>query len=133
MTKITAAITAVGKYLPEYILTNAELETMVETNDEWIVSRTGIKERRILKEKGKGTSFLAIKAVEDMLMNTSTKPEEIELVIVATATPDMQAASTASFVAAKIGAVNAFSFDLESACSSFLYGMSVAARYIESG
>jgi len=133
MTKITAAITAVGKYLPEYILTNAELETMVETNDEWIVSRTGIKERRILKEKGKGTSFLAIKAVEDMLKNTSTKPEEIELVIVATATPDMQAASTASFVAAKIGAVNAFSFDLESACSSFLYGMSVAARYIESG
>ncbi len=133
MTKITAAITAVGKYLPDYILTNAELETMVETNDEWIVSRTGIKERRILKEKGKGTSFLAIKAVEDMLTKTSIKPEEIELVIVATATPDMQAASTASFVAAKIGAVNAFAFDLESACSSFLYGMSVAARYIESG
>ncbi|MGB5382597.1 MAG: beta-ketoacyl-ACP synthase III [Lutimonas sp.] len=133
MTKITAAITAVGKYLPEYILTNAELETMVETNDEWIVSRTGIKERRILKEKGKGTSFLAIKAVEDMLKKTSTRPEEIELVIVATATPDMQAASTSAFVAAKIGAVNAFAFDLESACSSFLYGMSVAARYIESG
>ncbi|MFD1314321.1 beta-ketoacyl-ACP synthase III [Namhaeicola litoreus] len=133
MTKITAAITAVGKYLPEYILTNSELETMVETNDEWIVSRTGIKERRILKEKGKGTSFLAIKAAEDMLKKTSVKPQEIELVIVATATPDMQAASTASYVAAKIGAENAFAFDLESACSSFLYGMSVAARYIESG
>lgn len=132
MTKITAAITAVGKYLPDYILTNKELETMVETNDEWIVTRTGIKERRILKDKNKGTSFLAIQAAKDLIAKNNIDPKEIELVIVATATPDMQAASTAAYTATEIGASNAFSFDLESACSSFLYGMSVAARYIES-
>ena len=133
MTKITAAITAVGKYLPDYILTNRELETMVDTNDEWITTRTGIKERRILKGKNRGTSFLAIQAANDLIEKNNINPKEIELVIVATATPDMQAASTAAYTASKIGAVNAFSFDLESACSSFLYGMSVAARYIESG
>ena len=133
MNKITAAITAVGKYLPDYVLTNKELETMVETNDEWIVARTGIKERRILKDKDKGTSFLAIKAAENLLEKKNLDPKQIDLVIVATATPDMQAASTAAFVATQIGAVNAFSFDLESACSSFLYGLSVASRYIESG
>ncbi len=133
MIKITAAITAVGKYVPEHVLTNKMLESMVETNDEWIVSRTGIKERRILKEPGKGTSFLAIKATEDLIAKTKLDPKEIELVIVATATPDMQAASTAAFVASQIGATEAFSFDLDSACSSFLYGMSTAARYIESG
>ncbi len=133
MSKITAAITAVGKYLPEYILTNAELETLVETNDEWIVSRTGIKERRILKEKGKGTSFMAIHAANDLIQKTNLDPKEIELVIVATATPDMQAASTAAFVATKIGATEAFSFDQIAACSSFLYGMSTASSYIESG
>ncbi|MEE9348559.1 MAG: 3-oxoacyl-ACP synthase, partial [Flavobacteriaceae bacterium] len=99
MSKITAAITAVGKYLPEYRLTNAILETMVETNDEWIVSRTGIKERRILKEKGKGTSFMAINAAKDLIQKSKINPKDIELVIVATATPDMQAASTAAFVA----------------------------------
>lgn len=131
MTKITAAITAVGKYVPDYILTNKELETMVETNDDWIVSRTGIKERRILKGENKGTSFLAIKSAEDLIIKNSLNPEEIDLVIVATATPDMQAASTAAYVATSIGAVNAFSFDLESACSSFLYGISVASSYIE--
>ncbi len=133
MAKITAAITAVGKYLPEYRLTNKILETMVDTNDEWIVSRTGIKERRILKEKGKGTSFMAIKATEDLLSKSNTDPNEIDLIIVATATRDMQAASTASFVASSIGATNAFAFDLDSACSSFLFGMSVVASYIESG
>ncbi len=133
MSKIIAAITAVGKYVPEYVLTNKILETMVDTNDEWIVSRTGIKERRILKENGKGTSFMAIKATEDLLSKNNLDPKEIELVIVATATPDMQAASTAAFVASEIGAIEAFSFDLESACSSFLYGMSTAASYIESG
>jgi 3-oxoacyl-[acyl-carrier-protein] synthase-3 len=133
MTKITAAITAVGKYLPDYILTNRELETMVDTNDEWITTRTGIKERRILKGEKRGTSFLAIQAANDLIEKNNINPKEIELVIVATATPDMQAASTAAYTASKIGAVNAFSFDLESACSSFLYGMSVAARYIESG
>ncbi|MFA5297932.1 MAG: beta-ketoacyl-ACP synthase III [Lutibacter sp.] len=133
MTKITAVITAVGKYVPEDILTNEMLEEMVDTHDEWITTRTGIKERRILKGEGKGTSFMAIKAAQQLLDKKKLDPKEIDLVIVATATPDMQAASTAVFVATKIGATNAFGFDLEAACSSFLYGMSVAARYIESG
>ncbi len=133
MTKITAAISAVGKYIPEYALTNKELETMVDTNDEWITSRTGIKERRILKGEGLGTSYMAIKAAEDLLQKSNTNPEEIDMVIVATATPDMPVASTAVYTASKIGAVNAFSYDLQAACSSFLYGMSTAARYIESG
>ena len=133
MTKITAAITAVGKYVPDHVLTNKMLETMVETNDEWITSRTGIKERRILKEPGKGTSFLAIKAAENLISKSNLDPKEIDLVIVGTATPDMQAASTAAFVASEIGATEAFSFDLEAACSSFLFGMSTAASYIEAG
>ncbi|KAB1160821.1 ketoacyl-ACP synthase III [Tenacibaculum aiptasiae] len=133
MTKITAAITAVGKYLPEYALTNKELETMVDTNDEWITTRTGIKERRILKGEGLGTSFMAIKAAEDLLQKSNIKPEEIDMVIVATATPDLPVASTAAYTASQIGAVNAFSYDLQAACSSFLYGMSTASSYIESG
>lgn len=133
MTKITAIITAVGKYVPEDILTNQMLEKMVDTHDEWITTRTGIKERRILKGEGKGTSFMAIKAAQQLLDKKKLDPKEIELVIVATATPDMQAASTAVYVATEIGATNAFGFDLEAACSSFLYGMSVAAKYIESG
>lgn len=133
MSKITAAITAVGKYVPDFVLSNKLLETMVDTNDEWITTRTGIKERRILKEKGKGSSFMAIKAANDLISKINLDPNEIELVIVATATPDMQAASTSAFVATKIGATEAFSFDLISACSSFLYGMSTAASYIESG
>jgi len=133
MTKITAAITAVGKYLPKYILTNAMLEKMVNTNDEWITARTGIKERRILKGEGKGTSYMAIKAAKQLIDKKKLDPKEIEIVIVATATPDMQAAATSVYVASKIGATNAFGFDLEAACSSFLYGMSVAAKYIESG
>lgn len=133
MTKITAAITAVGKYLPEYKLTNEILETMVDTNDEWIVTRTGIKERRILKEEGKGTSFLAIKAAEDLISKSKLDPKEIDLVVVASATPDMQAASTAAYVASEIGATNAFAFDMDSACSSYLFGMSVVSGFIESG
>ena len=133
MTKITAAITAVGKYLPEDILSNEMLEKMVDTNDEWIFTRTGIKERRILKGEGKGTSFMAIKAAEQLIEKKNLDPKEIDLVIVATATPDMQAASTAVYVASQIGASNAFAFDLEAACSSFLYGMSVVSSYIESG
>ncbi|WP_408042312.1 beta-ketoacyl-ACP synthase III [Tenacibaculum litopenaei] len=133
MTKITAAITAVGKYVPEYALTNQELETMVDTNDEWITTRTGIKERRILKEPGAGTSFMAIKAAENLLEKSGVAAADIDMVIVATATPDMPVASTAAYTASKIGAVNAFSYDLQAACSSFLYGMSTAARYIESG
>ncbi|MDP5157411.1 MAG: ketoacyl-ACP synthase III [Flaviramulus sp.] len=133
MSKISAAITAVGAYVPEYVLTNQILETMVDTNDEWITSRTGIKERRILKEEGKGSSFLAIKAAQDLINKKGIDPKNIELVIVATATPDMKAASTAAYTASEIGATNAFSFDMDAACSSFLFGMSVAAKYIESG
>lgn len=133
MTKTTAAITAVGKYVPEYILTNKELESYVETNDEWITSRTGIKERRILKGEGLGTSYMAIKAAEDLLQKSNANPEDIDMVIVATATPDLPVAATAAYVATSIGATNAFAYDLQAACSSFLYGMSTAASYIESG
>jgi 3-oxoacyl-[acyl-carrier-protein] synthase-3 len=133
MSKITAAITAVGKYLPDYILTNKELATLVETNDDWITSRTGIKERRILKEPNQGTSFMAIKAAKNLLQKSNTDPKEIDMVIVATATPDMPVASTAVFTATEIGATNAFAYDLQAACSSFLYGMSTASSYIESG
>ncbi|NND61830.1 MAG: ketoacyl-ACP synthase III [Flavobacteriaceae bacterium] len=133
MSKITAAITAVGGYVPEYVLTNQILETMVDTNDEWITTRTGIKERRILKEPGQGTSYLAIQAAKDLLSKSNTNPEDIDMVIMATATPDMPVAATGVYVASQIGAVNAFSYDLVAACSSFLYGMSTAARYIESG
>ena len=132
MNKISAAITAVGSYVPDFVLTNRILETMVDTNDEWITTRTGIKERRILKEPGKGTSFLAIKAAEDLINKSGLDPKEIDLVLVATATPDMKAAATAPYTATEIGATNAFAFDLEAACSSFLYGMSVASAYIES-
>lgn len=133
MIKITAAITAVGKYVPEYILTNKELETMVETNDEWITSRTGIKERRVLKGEGLGTGYMAIKAAEELLQKSNINPKEIDLIIVGTATPDLPIASTAAYVASEIGAVNAFGYDLQAACSSFLYGMSTAASYIEAG
>ena len=133
MNKITAAITAVGGYVPDYILSNKVLESMVDTNDEWITSRTGIKERRILKEEGQGTSFLAIKAAEDLLKKGNIDPAEIDLVLMATATPDMLVASTGVYVASQIGAVNAFSYDLQAACSSFLFGMSTASAYIESG
>jgi len=133
MSKITAAITAVGGYVPDYVLSNEILETMVETNDEWITARTGIKERRILKDKDKGTSFLAIQAAKDLLKKNNTDPKEIDMIVMATATPDMPVAVTGSYVATQIGAENAFSYDLMAACSSFLFGMSVAAKYIESG
>jgi len=133
MSKITAAITAVGGYVPDYVLSNEILETMVDTNDEWITARTGIKERRILKDKDKGTSFLAIQAAKDLLKKNNTDPKEIDMIVMATATPDMPVAVTGSYVATQIGAENAFSYDLMAACSSFLFGMSVAAKYIESG
>ncbi|SRX52562.1 beta-ketoacyl-ACP synthase III [Aequorivita sp. CIP111184] len=133
MNTITAAITAVGSYVPDYVLSNKVLETMVDTNDEWITTRTGIKERRILKDKDKGTSYLAIQAAKDLLQKSNTDPAEIDMVIMATATPDMPVAATGVYVATQIGAVNAFSYDLVAACSSFLFGMSTAARYIESG
>lgn len=133
MSKIKAAITAVGAYVPDYVLTNEMLETMVETNDEWITSRTGIKERRILKDPDKGTSYLAIQAAQDLINKKGLDPAEIDLVLLATATPDLPVASTSAYVATELGAVNAFSFDIQAACSGFLYGMSVAAAYIESG
>ena len=133
MNKVTAAITAVGGYVPDFVLSNKVLETMVETNDEWILTRTGISERRILKESGKGTSYLAIQAAKDLLSRKNINPTEIDLIIMATTTPDLPVASTGVFVASQIGAINAFAFDLQAACSGFLYGMSVASAYIESG
>jgi 3-oxoacyl-[acyl-carrier-protein] synthase-3 len=133
MGKTNAAITAVGAYVPEDILTNKMLEDMVETNDEWIISRTGIKERRILKDPTKGTSYLGIQACHNLIQKSGVNPLEIDLLIFATATPDLPVASTAAYTATEIGASNAFSYDLQAACSSFLYGMSTAAAYIESG
>jgi len=133
MSKISAAITAVGAYVPDFRLTNKVLETMMDTTDEWITTRTGIKERRILKDKDKGTSYLAIKAAEDLIRKGNIDPKEIDLVLLGTATPDLPVASTAVYVATKIGAVNAFAYDIQAACCNFLYGMSTAARYIESG
>ncbi|TAI47651.1 beta-ketoacyl-ACP synthase III [Flagellimonas allohymeniacidonis] len=133
MKKRTAAITAVGAYVPDFVLSNKVLETMVDTNDEWITTRTGIKERRILKEENAGTSFMAIKAAEDLMKKSGVDPLEIDFIVVATATPDMPVAATAAYVASEIGAKNAFAYDLQAACSSFLYGMSTAASYIESG
>ncbi|WP_026728323.1 beta-ketoacyl-ACP synthase III [Flavobacterium denitrificans] len=133
MNTITAAITAVGGYVPDFVLSNKVLETMVETNDEWITTRTGIKERRILKDADKGTSYLAIKAAQDLIAKANIDPLEIDMVIMATATPDMMVASTGVYVATEIGATNAFSYDLQAACSSFLYGMSTAAAYVQSG
>ena len=133
MTNISAAITAVGGYVPDYILTNQILETMVDTNDDWITTRTGIKERRILKGDNKGTSFMAIQAATSLIKKNNIDPKTIDLVVVATATPDMKAASTSAYTASEIGAINAFAFDIDAACSSFLFGMSIAARYIESG
>lgn len=134
MTKITAAITAVGGYVPQCVMTNKMLEDLVDTNDEWITTRTGIKERRILKkEEGEGTSYLAIMAAQDLMDKKDLNPTEIDLIIVATATPDSMVASTAAFVASEIGAVNAFAYDLLAACSSFLFGMSTVAGHIETG
>ncbi|PVX46133.1 3-oxoacyl-[acyl-carrier-protein] synthase-3 [Flavobacterium sp. 103] len=133
MSTITAAITAVGGYVPDFVLSNKVLETMVDTNDEWITTRTGIKERRILKDADKGTSFLAIKAAEDLIAKANIDPLEIDLILMATATADMPVASTGVYVATAIGATNAFAYDLQAACSSFLYGMSTAAAYIQSG
>lgn len=133
MSKTTAAITAVGGYVPDYVLTNQILETVVDTNDEWITTRTGIKERRILKDADKGTSYLAIQAAQNLIDKSGLDPLEIDLVIMATATPDLPVAATGAYVATEIGATNAFSYDLQAACSSFLYGMSTAAAFIESG
>lgn len=133
MNKIRAAITGVGGYVPDYVLTNKELETMVDTSDEWITTRTGIKERRILKGDNKGVSIMGIEAVKDMLKKTKTDPKEIDLLIFATVTADMTFPATANIVATAIGAVNAFSYDMGAACSGFLYALTTGASFIESG
>ena len=130
---IRAAITGVHGYVPDYVLTNQELETMVETSDEWITSRTGIKERRILKGENKGTSVIGIHSVNGLLEKTDTNPEEIDLIICATVTPDMPFPATANIIADKVGAKNAFGYDLSAACSGFLFGLDTGAKYIESG
>ena len=132
MKNIKASITAVGSFLPEKILNNADLEKIVDTNDDWITTRTGIKERRIL-DKGIGTSYMAIRAANTIIKNKKLDPTEIDLVIVATITPDMHATATAAYVASEIGAYNAFGFDISAACSGFLYGLSTASAFIESG
>jgi len=131
--KIRAAITGVAGFAPDYILTNAELEQMVDTNDEWILSRTGIKERRILKGENQGTSVMATAAVRELLRKTSTNPLDIELVIMATTTPDMQFPATANIVSDNCGLKNAWGFDLNAACSGFLYALTNASRQIEAG
>ena len=133
MSKITAAITGIQGYVPDYILTNKELETMVDTNDEWITSRTGVKERRILKGEGKGSSDMGAEAVKGLLKKTNTAAEEIDLIICATATPDMIFPSTACIIADKVGAKNAFAYDIMAACSGFLFSVDTASKFIESG
>jgi len=133
MNKINASITGIGAFVPEYILTNSELSTMVDTNDEWIMTRIGIRERRILKGEGLGTSDMAAKAVEDLLKKTNTKPEEIDLLICTTVTPDMQFPATANIISDKVGILNAFSFDINAGCSGFLFGLSTVAKFVESG
>ncbi|HLT72200.1 MAG TPA: beta-ketoacyl-ACP synthase III [Cyclobacteriaceae bacterium] len=133
MTRIHAAITGVGGYVPDYILTNQELETMVDTSDEWITSRTGIKERRILKGEGLGTSYMGIKAVEELLAKTGTDPKEIDLIICATVTPDMMFPATANIIANGVGATNSFGYDISAACSGFIYALTTGSKFIESG
>jgi len=133
MNKIRAAITGVGGYVPDYVLTNKELETMVETSDEWITSRTGIKERRILKGENKGVSVMGIEAVKELLAKTKVDPKEIDCIIFATVTADMTFPATANIVATAVGCTNAFSFDMGAACSGFIYALTTGASYIQSG
>ena len=133
MSSIRAVITGVGGYVPDYILNNEELSTMMDTNDEWITSRVGIKERRILKDENTGTSFLAAKAIEDLFAKTGTKPEEIDLVICGTTTADHIYPSCASMAAEKVGIKNALAFDLQAACSGFIVSLTTGASFIESG
>lgn len=133
MQKLNALITGVGVYVPEYILTNEELSRMVDTTDEWIMTRIGIKERHILREPGKGSSDMGMHAVNELLQKTKIRPEEIELLICATVTPDMQFPATANIICDKVGIKNAFSFDVNAGCSGFLYALSAGAKFIESG
>ena len=133
MTKITAAITGIQGNVPDYILTNTELESLVDTNDEWITTRTGIKERRILKGDGLASSDMGAEAIKGLLKKTNTKPEEIDLILCATATPDMIFPSTACIIADKVKATNAFAYDIMAACSGFLYSVATASKFIETG
>src|SRR5215217_3613308 len=133
MTHIKASITGIQGYVPDYILTNAELETMVATNDEWIVSRTGIKERRILKGEGLGSSHMGAEAVKGLLAKTNTSPKEIDLLICATTTPDFVFPCTANLICDMVGIRNVGSFDIQAACSGFLYALSIATQFIENG
>src|SRR5258708_16693310 len=133
MSKIHAAITAVHGYAPEYVLTNQELETMVDTNDEWIQSRTGIKERRILKGEGLGTSDMAAPAVSELCKKRGIDPMEIELLICATTTSDFVFPATANIICDKVGAKNAFGYDIQAACSGFLFALVTGTKFIESG
>ena len=133
MAKILAAITGVGGYVPDDVLTNADLEKMVDTTDEWITTRTGIKERRILRTPGKATSDMGLEVVRQLLEKTGTKPEEIDLLICATVTPDTTFPDTANTILDKAGAKNAFGFDINAACSGFLFALTTGAKFIESG
>jgi len=133
MNKVRASITGVGGYVPDYVLTNQELETLVETSDEWITTRTGIKERRILKGEHKGTSHMASKAVLELLEKTNTNPSDIDLIICCTTTPDYVFPATGNLICDMVGAKNAFSYDLNAACSGFIYGLTTGAQFIESG
>lgn len=128
-----AAITGVSAYLPEYVLTNSEMETMVDTSDEWIMTRSGISERRILKDKTKGSAFMAAEAAQSLLIKKNINPLDIELIIVATVTPDHPYPATANIVGDMIGAKNAWGFDVQAACSSFIYALQTASKFIESG
>ena len=133
MNKLRAVIAGVGAYYPDYILNNEELSQMVDTSDEWIMTRIGIKERRILKDPSKGSAWMGAKAVEDLLTKTGTKPEEVDLVICATVTPDMHFPANAQIIADLVGIKNAFGFDLNAGCSGFIYGLTTATQYVESG
>ncbi|OFX19181.1 MAG: 3-oxoacyl-ACP synthase [Bacteroidetes bacterium GWA2_31_9b] len=133
MTKLRATITGIGAFVPEYILTNDELSKMVDTTDEWIMTRIGIKERHIIKEKGEGSSFVGANAVKELLRKTNTSPDEIDLLICATVTPDHQFPATANIISDKVGIKNAFSFDLNAGCSGFLYALTTASKFIETG
>jgi 3-oxoacyl-[acyl-carrier-protein] synthase-3 len=128
-----AAITGIHAWVPDYILTNDELSTMVDTSDEWITTRTGIKERHILKGDHQGTSVIGIAAVQGLLEKTATSPTDVDLLICATTTPDMPFPATGNIIAKAVGATNAFSFDLQAGCSGFLYGLMTGAQFIESG
>ena len=133
MTRIKAAITGVGGYVPEYVLDNIELSRMVDTSDEWIMQRIGIKERRIMKEKGKATSYMGAKAVKELLKKTNTDPKDIQLLVCATVTSDMHFPAAGNLISDKVGLVNAFSYDLGAACSGFIFALETGRRYIESG